>query len=120
MPSYMDGSALVRGSFSVDDSGEWPGWYHPGVRWNGWLVPYFEADTLDDMAITFTHEDDSENAYIERRFTDGGRDSTWFLVTPAYADEEEEITGTLASTREGLKVLYCVGGFSWCWTKAGE
>ena len=78
-------------------------------RWNGWACPYFEKeqaekviDWLQNDCDVIVAYDETNDAYITRYKDDDESDAeTW--------------KGIDVKTVDGVKHVYSIGGWSWCW-----
>jgi hypothetical protein len=103
-------SHVVHTKFEIDGCdygypGGLPGWTR-GEHWNGWECPRFEKP--EAMAIMAAQaEFGGKGQYDEA--TD-----TFVLELEGY-DEPDKYPGTDIETPEGVKHVYALGAWAWCW-----
>ena len=100
-------------SWDGDNAPEFDGWHNPEERWNGFAVPYFELDTVREIASACNAmRADDPDAYdvVEiRDYTEPDKGVSVWVHTDDDAYEVE--TRTLADGQ----TVYSVGGWAWTW-----
>ncbi len=105
--TYPDGT--VYGPVTLDGMTPVQGYYHPAVRWNGWLCPSFDRAAAEEVA-----------EWINFDSADGPDPVCWWegdvlaIRNISYPDEEPERYEPDAESR------YAIGAFWWCWWAADE
>lgn len=97
---------MKKGLFTYDDENYFKGYYKEELSWNGWDIPYFTKDVVQEIIKTI----DSE--YFKMEY-DNENDN--FIICDLLYDEEEgkEVCDTTI-LENGLKA-YAIGGACWIW-----
>ena len=83
--------------------------------WNGWGCPYFERDVADQvMRLVNAVTDDGETTIAFDQAADG-----YIVCSPADADESALVRGQDIVTAAGVKHVYALGAYEFCWHEQG-
>ena len=113
------GAHTVRRHFDIDDiyrdalGAPLVGWTR-GERWNGWACPRFELAEAHQIAA-------ANNAVAgEWRFTFDAATATFTLHDATNPDDPEHFAPEPLETAEGLRTVYAIGAWAWCWDEIEE
>jgi len=104
---------MERAVFSWDGehAPQFVGWHFPEERWNGFAVPWFDLETVREIAAATAELGEGYDVVEIRDDADAPEGvSVWITANPDDGHTYETETTT---TRDG-QTLYAVGG--WCWT----
>jgi hypothetical protein len=61
---------MEKATFTAGGRKAFTGWYDPSFKWRGFEVPYFDADTIEEILVWMESDDAPE--ITEGFFFDGG------------------------------------------------
>ena len=100
---------LQAAHLSLGDNGPFAGYVAvPQQTWNGWAVPLFPLEVCEKILKTLEKE---TNATLSHSI----EEEVILLADSTYPQEPERVEPALYLTQSGPQLLYCLGGYSWCW-----
>lgn len=101
MNAHTHAAQLRRGLVCLADASPVECWLRDGERWNGFAIPYFDAEQLREVLAMLREE-----LGCRVRFEDG--------VVTVNEPEDSPFEQQEERVERGPTGLWCVGG--WCWT----
>lgn len=98
---------FVRADFCVDGLGQiFSGWT-TGLTWNGFACPTFESETADSIIAALV------KSGTPTKFSRSTECIT--ILEEEYPDDAIEVSCDLIDTPDGVKKVFALGAFAWCW-----
>lgn len=88
--------------------------YVQNRTWNGWMVPAFTTDVMDQLMIVHDAAmKDLNGEGMPSASYNAEADTYTFPST--YEEDDEIVSGIWCKTVDGLMKLYPLGAENWCW-----
>lgn len=88
--------------------------YQQGYTWNGWLVPAFTVDVMDQLMVVHDKAMKELSDFPVPSASYDAATDTYTFPGP-YEEDDEQVKGEWCETEDGLIKLYPLGAANWCW-----